>query len=163
MEKKAKRNKAVTAVYLILRKGEDILLSRRCNTGFQDGNYQVPAGHIDADELPTQALIREMQEEIGVIIKKEDLKLLHASFRPKYDESGDRVDYYFGAKTWAGEIRNTEPHKCDDLGWFNIHSLPENLTPHVRVAIEAAEKGEPFSELGLDFIKSSGMYIVTEE
>lgn len=155
---KKDRNKAVTAVYLFLKIDGKILILRRCNTGYQDGNYQVPAGHIDAGELPTEALIREAKEEIGVDLTKEDLRLVHTSFRPKHDETGDRVDYFFEASRWSGEIINAEPHKCDDLKWVKPDELPENTTPHVRVAIESAERGEVFSELGLDFIKSQSLY-----
>ena len=43
----ANRNKAIPAVYIFLEKDGKFLIARRCNTGYQDGNYQVPAGHID--------------------------------------------------------------------------------------------------------------------
>lgn len=152
------RNTATTAVYLFLRKGDDILIARRCNTGYQDGNYQVPAGHVDAGELPTEAVVRESKEEVGITIKKEDLKLVHVSFRPKHDETGDRVDFFFEARVWEGEVSNVEPHKCDDLRWTSIHNLPPNMTPHVRIGIEAAEKGDIFSELSIEFLRSTGLY-----
>lgn len=159
---KTERNKAVTAVYLFLKKDGKILVARRCNTGYQDGNYQVPAGHIDAGELPTEAMIREAKEEIGIDLKKEDLRLVHVSFRPKHDETGDRVDYFFEATRWDGEVVNAEPEKCDDLSWVKPDELPENMTPPCRVAIECAERGEIFSELGVDFLKSNGLYDLTE-
>ncbi len=155
---KAERNKATTAVYLLLRKDDKVLIARRCNTGYEDGNYQVPAGHIDAGELPTEAMIREAKEEVGIDLKKEDLKLVHVSFRPKHDETGDRVDYFFEAVRWSGQVIIAEPEKCDDLCWVKPTELPENVTPHVRVAIECTERGEVFSELGIDFLKSQGLY-----
>ena len=60
------RNKAVPAVYILLEQGGKVLLGRRCNTGYQDGNYQVPAGHVEEGELPTEAIIRETKEEVNV-------------------------------------------------------------------------------------------------
>lgn len=152
---KKPRNSAVVAVYLILRKEEVILLGRRCNTGYEDGNYQVPAGHVDAGELPKEAMVREAKEEIGIDLNQGDLKFVHFSFRPKHDPTGDRVDIFFKATNWKGEIVNAEPHKCDDLRWFQLNQLPENITPHVRVALECVEKNESFSELNLDFIKAN--------
>src|SRR5665213_2957273 len=143
---KAQRNTAATASYLILKKESKILLARRFNTGYQDGNYQVPAGHIDAGELPSEAMIREAKEEIGIGLTKDDLKMVHTIFRPKMDNTGDRVDYFFEATRWDGEVINAELKKCDDLGWFDLNNLPPNVTPHVRVAIEGWLKGEPFSE-----------------
>lgn len=156
----ALRNPAATASYLILKKGEEILLMRRCNTGYQDGNYQVPAGHIDAGELPTEALIREMKEEIGITIKPEYIRFVHTGFRPKADSTGDRVDYYFEVDRWEGEVTNTEPEKCDDLLWVTPTTMPTNTTPHVKVAIECIVRGEFFSELSTDYLKETVMYVL---
>lgn len=158
---KAPRNAATTASYLFLRRGDEILLARRCNTGYQDGNYAVPAGHLDAGEVPTEALVREVKEEIGIDIDAADAKLVHTSFRPKHDETGDRVDYYFEVRKWEGEVENLEPGKCDDMRWVSVHDLPENMTPHVRVAIEMAEAGQILSELDLDYLRSNG-YVIGE-
>lgn len=157
--KEVTRNAATTASYLVLRKDGKILFARRCNTGYQDGNYQVPAGHIDAGELPSEALIREVKEEIGITIDPKDVKFVHTSFRPKIDKTGDRVDYFFEVDTWSGEVKNCEPEKCDDIIWVLPNNLPENTTPHVKVAIECIERGEYFSELSVAFLKESGMYI----
>jgi 8-oxo-dGTP diphosphatase len=103
-------------------------------------------------------LIREAKEEIGIDIDPKDITLAHASFRPKHDDTGDRVDYFFNVSVWQGEVTNMEPGKCDDLKWVLPTELPINTTPHVRVAIESAERGEVFSELNLEFLRASGMY-----
>ena len=50
------RNKAVPAVYLILKEGDKILLGRRVNTGYHDGDYTVPSGHVEAGEFPCDDL-----------------------------------------------------------------------------------------------------------
>lgn len=152
------RNKCVPAVYLILEKRGKILVARRCNTGYQDGNYQVPAGHVEEGELPKEALIREAKEEIGIVLSKNDLEFVHVSYRPKHDETGDRVDFFFKADKWNGEVINAEPEKCDDLKWVDYDELPENMTPHVKDAIESYRKGVFFKELGLDFIKTNALY-----
>lgn len=154
------RNKAVPASYLFLEKEGKILVTRRCNTGYQDGNYQVPAGHVEEGELPTEAVIREAKEEIGVDVHPADLELVHVSYRPKHDETGDRVDFFFRAKKWKGEVTNMEPRKCDDLKWVSYAEMPENMTLHVRKAIEGMNKGIFFDEIGLDQLKSHGLYLL---
>lgn len=118
----------------------------------------MPAGHIDAGELPSEALIREVKEEAGIVIHPDDVKFVHTSFRPKMDATGDRVDYYFEVSRWQGEVRNCEPEKCDDMIWVAPDALPENTTPHVRIAIECIERGEWYSEIGMEYLKGSGMY-----
>ncbi len=155
------RNKATPAVYLILEREEKIFLIRRANTGYQDGNYNLPAGHVDAGELPTFAAIREANEEVGVTIRLEDVIFAHALYQEKSNPSGDRVDYFFAAKRWTGEPYNAEPDKCDDTGWFAPDAFPENMTPHVRHAIECYRKGVPFSELPKEFFYDNPLYAAT--
>jgi len=149
------RNKAVSAVYLLLRKEDKILLMRRQNTGYYDGYYSVPAGHVEAGELPLSALARETKEEIGISIDQKNAELVHTMYRTKHDETGDRLDLFFIVEKWSGEIMNTEPHKCDDIQWFSITELPESMMHHVKYAIGQVEKGITFSELSLDEIVSN--------
>lgn len=156
------RNKAVPAVYLLLEKGGQILVARRCNTGYQDGNYQVPAGHVEDGELPKAAMVREAKEEISIDLKEEDLELVHTSYRPKHDETGNRVDLFFRATKWSGEVLNAEPHKCDDLRWISPNELPSNMTLHVRMAIQEAQKGVVYSEVGKDLLKEQGLYMLND-
>lgn len=154
------RNKAVPAVYIFLMKNEQVLIARRYNTGYQDGNYHVPAGHVEEGELPTEALIREAKEEVGIDVLPENLELVHVSYRPKHDETGDRVDFFFRCKTWKGEITNMEVDKCDELKWVSPSDLPTNITAHIRDAIECMEQGIIFKELDIDFLKKEGLYML---
>ncbi len=123
---------------------------RRKGSGYYDGWYSVPAGHVEAGELPVDALIRETKEELGIALDESDVRLVHTMYRTKHDETGDRVDLFFTVTKWSGEITNTEPHKCDDIQWFSLNALPENLVHYVREAIRDVESGIGYSELGLD-------------
>jgi 8-oxo-dGTP diphosphatase len=152
------RNKAIPAAYLFLEKDGKFLVARRCNTGYQDGNYQVPAGHVDAGELPSEALIREAKEEIGIDISPDDIQLVHVSYRPKHDNTDNRVDFFFRVSRWSGEVQNMEPHKCDDLKWVTLDELPESMTAHVLDAFECMQKNIVYKELGIPFLKAHGLY-----
>ncbi len=157
------RHKVVPAVYLIIRNKEgEILLMLRQNTGYQDGNYVVPSGHVEEGELPKAAMIREAKEEIGIDLGLEELEFAHVSSRPAHDETGDRVDFFFLAKTWSGEVVNMEPHKCAELKWIKPTDLPENTTPHVREIIKLIGEGVNYSELGADWIKANGAWQLPE-
>ena len=128
------------AVYLILQKDDRFLFLQRKNTGFQDGNYSLPAGHVDGNERLVDSMIREAKEEIGMDLFEEDLKLVHVMHRNyQIDHPEDeRLDFYFIAKKWNGEIENCEPHKCSDLSWFSLEDAPNNVIPYIRQAVQCA-------------------------
>ncbi len=143
------RFKAVPASYLALIKDNKILLQRRFNTGYEDGNYMLPAGHVDRGENFTQACVREMKEEIGISLKLEDVKFVHMMHRDSEEgEQGNRIDVFFTAEKWGGEIKNMEPEKCDDLSWFDLDNLPENTIPYVRQAVDCIKNNKFYSEHG---------------
>jgi 8-oxo-dGTP diphosphatase len=141
------RFKATPAVHIFLIKDGKILLQRRLNTGYQDGKYGVPSGHLEGGEPATEALAREVLEETTIVVRPEDLELVHTGHRMGDDE---RVDFYFTAKRWQGEPKIAEPDKADDLRWFPIDKLPENTTPYTRFTIGQYLEHKNYSEFGWD-------------
>ncbi len=135
------RLKLKIAVYCMLVREDKILLSRRFNTGWQDGNYGLPSGHLEPDELIIDAVLRETEEEIGIKLGKKNIELVHTMHRKSI-----YIDFYFLAKNWEGEPQNMEPDKCDDLKWFPLDALPENIVPSVKFAIQNYQKEISFSE-----------------
>lgn len=143
------RNKNIPASYLVFLNGTKILLLRRYNTGYEDGCYSLVAGHVDPGESFTACIIREAEEEAGVLVESKDLEVRHVMHRKAgMNEANERVDLFFVAKSWKGEIVNREPHKCDDLSWFDLNSLPENTIPSVRHALTCIANNVYYSEFG---------------
>lgn len=138
-----------SAVFLLLEQGEEILLLRRANTGWHDGDYDLPAGHLDGNEASTTAAAREGLEELGVTIDPHRLVFTLLT----HGISSDGKEYYniyFRATEWTGTPRIMEPHKCDDLAHFHYDSLPLNLTPNTRRGLEAIRDGIQYLEYGFD-------------
>lgn len=147
MEKNSNgRYKIVPSSYLILIKENQTLLARRCNTGFEDGNYGLIAGHGEESESAMQTLIREVKEESGIDIQLSDIKIAHIMHRKAAND--ERVDFFFTAEKYQGEPKIMEPRKCDDLRWFPINNLPENTIDYIKQAIENYQKGIFYSEFG---------------
>jgi len=140
------RFKVHVAVQLVLIKDGKVLLLRRANTGFEDGNYGLPSGHIDGGESVRQAMVREAKEEAMIDIDPDALKFLHVTHRLKPD--GEWVDFFFTLDKWVGEIGIGEPHKCDDLSWFDFNSLPENMVDYIRDVLSMIKDNKTFSEFG---------------
>jgi len=128
-------------------RGDEILLLRRHNTGYEDGHYSVIAGHLDGGEEVKRAMMREAREEAGIDIDADDLEVVHAMHRQSNDE---RIDFFLKATRWRGEPVNREPHRCSELRWRRIDDLPANTIPYVRRAIENARRGVFFDSYGWD-------------
>ena len=142
---KKERFKFISACHLFLIKESKILLLRRFNTGYEDGNYSVVAGHLDGNESAKEAMIRETREEAGINVDENDLKFIQVMHRKSEEE---RIDFFFCADKWIGKIENREPHKCDGLQWFNLDKLPNNMVPYVRKAIDNYKRQKTFDQFG---------------
>ena len=134
-----------SAVHLFFIEDVKILLLRRYNTGYEDGNYSVVAGHLNGGEKVTAAAVREAREEVGIVIREKDIEIVQVMHRLSDDE---RIDFFVTVSAWEGEINNNEPDKCDHLAWFSLDELPENTVPYVRQAIRNYQNGVQFSSFG---------------
>ncbi|KND49009.1 MAG: pyrophosphohydrolase [Parcubacteria bacterium C7867-005] len=143
---KKERHKIISASYLLLFQDEKVLLLRRFNTGYEDGNYSVPAGHVDKGESVLDCLVREAKEEIDVLIDKKDVGLVHVMHRNGTDHNDEHLDFFFTCSKWDGELKNMEPEKCDDLSWFNLQNLPQNTIPYILRALEDVRDKKLYSE-----------------
>jgi 8-oxo-dGTP diphosphatase len=142
------RHRIIPASYLVLCKDEKVLLVRRFNTGYGDGNYSMIAGHVEPGESFTQCILREAKEEAGIDIKPENLHVAHIMQRySKDDENNERIDIYFIAKDWTGELSNKEPDKCDDFSWFGRDNLPKNILPYINDALIHIKNKIHYSEI----------------
>jgi 8-oxo-dGTP diphosphatase len=133
----------IAAVFLVLIKDGKVLMVRRQNSGWSDGDYDLVAGHVDGNEYLATALARETEEEIGITFDTKQAKLVHLSHfigDKEYLNAAFRVD------EWQGEPRIMEPHKHSDLRWFPLSDLPENITPATKAILSSYAKGEMYSE-----------------
>ena len=139
------RAKFPVTVHLLFFRADQVLLLRRFNTGYADGQYSVPAGHLDGGETVMAAAAREAEEETGVWIEEADILFSSVMHRIDGDE---RVDFFVHVRQWHGEPINAEPDKCDELRWVSVKELPHNIIPYVRKAIQNHCDGIKFDEFG---------------
>ena len=85
------RFQVVPAAYVIFRRGRQVLLQLRKNTGYRDGHWATgAAGHVEADESVLAAACREAAEEVGVVVAPGDLTPLTTMHRTHAESSADR-------------------------------------------------------------------------
>lgn len=118
-DKYLKINASVVVIPIVENK---ILLLKRQNTGWEDGKYTCPSGRMEISDTPQSAAIREVKEEIGVDISKEDLEFVHVDF-----VTDTVINFYFVVRKLNSEPKIMEPELCSELGWFDLNTLPKNL------------------------------------
>ncbi len=132
----------------ILEKEGKILLMRRAGTGFADGLYTLPSGKVEPNESFSKAAIRETLEEVNAEIEPSDLKSVHIMFEKLEESDLSWIHHFFLTKKWSREIKNMEPHKCDDLRWFEKNKLPTNILPFVKESLDKIFENTHYSERG---------------
>ena len=120
------------AVNLMFVRDNKVLLMRRANTGWNDGMYALMGGHVEDKENVYDAAVREAHEELGLIVKPENLKPLFSM-----QVYPDHIYYYFGCEEFEGNPQNMELDQCDDIQFFDTNELPENIIEADKKAIEA--------------------------
>lgn len=143
-----RNHRLIPAVWvLLINENDEYFLLRRANTGWQDGMFNVPAGHIEYMESPREAAIRELKEEAGVDASKDDLVFSHIMFSKSTDGTNtERVQIFFTLRTYQGTPHLAEPTKASEAGWYHRDALPE-LATTLRPAIAYIHDGQPYSEL----------------
>lgn len=120
---------------------------RRANTGWKDGMFAVPSGHIEKMETPQMAGARELKEEAGVTVDPKDLEFVHVMFNKSSDGTDtERVSVFFRAKIRSDEPYVAEPEKADASGWYTLDNLPE-IPDVLERALNEISQGHYYSEL----------------
>lgn len=136
------------SVFVIVMRESRVLLLRRSNTGWHDGDYSLPAGRHDGGETLVQAAARELQEETGLYANPAQLRLVHLLHCRQGDSGEEWLGAFFSADEWAGTPTVREPHKHDALDWYEISQLPKNVIPYTRQGLLLSQSGIGFSTFG---------------
>ncbi len=134
-----------SATYVFLVKDHSVMLTRRFNTGYKDGQYSTISGHIDPKESVVECAVREAFEEARVNISSENLKLFHVMNR--YTDH-DYIDFFFKCSVWEGSPQIGEPNLCDNLQWFEVESLPVNTIDYIREVLRNIHQTITYSTFG---------------
>ncbi|MEV0601443.1 methyltransferase domain-containing protein [Streptomyces sp. NPDC050315] len=138
------RHTEVVDVHLILRRGDEVLLARRANTGYADGLLHAPSGHAEDGEDVREAMIREAAEETGLRLTASDLRVALV-MQHRASDGRPRIGWFFEATYGAGgEPVNREPEKCSQLAWFPLDALPDDMVAYCRAGLDAYRTGRRF-------------------
>jgi ADP-ribose pyrophosphatase YjhB (NUDIX family) len=108
------------AVGALISDGTQVLLVRRAAVP-KIGCWALPAGYMDADELPEEAIAREIAEETGLTIRI--LGLLGIAPLAGWTERRGILLLY-RAEPVGGELAAGDD--VSDVCWFERHEIPWN-------------------------------------
>ncbi len=120
MEEKVEQNGAKTVRFVVaalILRGDEVLICQRRPDQPMALKWEFPGGKIERGETPEQALVRELDEELGI---DADIGYLVARIRHVY-RSGGAVDLqFFAVRSFRGEVANRIFH---DMRWVSMRDL----------------------------------------
>lgn len=87
--------------------------------------FYAPGGKLDSGETPKQALCRELQEEVSIAVKEDDLTLFGRFEAPAHDKDGITLvmDVFF-VNDYSGEVvASNEIEECQWVDSSNVDDI----------------------------------------
>jgi 8-oxo-dGTP diphosphatase len=110
---------------LIFNDRNQILLGQRLSI-HGNGDYGPPGGHLEFLESFEECAIREVQEEVGIIISNP--QFLTATNDIFLEEEKHYVSIFMQASISNNQkVINMEPAKVSKWEWFDFDDLPKDL------------------------------------
>ena len=87
--------------------------------------FYAPGGKLDSGETPKQALCRELQEEVSIAVKEDDLTLFGRFEAPAHDKDGITLDMdVFFVNDYSGEVvASNEIEECQWVESSNVDDI----------------------------------------
>ncbi|MDA7947897.1 MAG: (deoxy)nucleoside triphosphate pyrophosphohydrolase [Hyphomicrobiaceae bacterium] len=101
-----------------------VLIAKRPEGRHLAGLWEFPGGKVKAGELPEDALIRELAEELGIDVTQSCLAPL--TFASHGYEDFHLLMPLYVCRIWEGDV---EPREGQELAWVRPNRLSEHEMP----------------------------------
>ena len=124
----------LTGASIIIYRGNQVLLQQRNDNKC----WGYHGGQVELGEIVEEAAKREVLEETGLTVHS--LKLFGVYSGPDlyhvYTDGNEAyiIDIVYSSDDFSGVIKRQE-REVNDLRWFSMAELPENLSPPIRRAL----------------------------
>lgn len=117
--------KVGVAVWLFNQRYKLLLGLRKSKHG--ENTWAVPGGHLEFNETIQQCAVRELQEETGIKLKQEQIRILGITNDIFSEENKHYVTIHCRADITTEIPLVKEKNKCVEWRWFDVGCLPNNL------------------------------------
>jgi 8-oxo-dGTP diphosphatase len=132
----------VTVELFVMRDGK-LLLGKRKDPTYHDGEWGLPSGHLEEGEYMMPALTRELKEETGLSVT--DFTFEHV-INDVREDGYHYVHIGFVAKAVVGDPEVMEPDACYEWRWCDLANLPDPIFIGHRKSIQAFIHKKVFTE-----------------
>jgi 8-oxo-dGTP diphosphatase len=115
-------------VGLLVRDGSVLLCHRSSNKSWYPNVWDMPGGHVESEETPRQALVRELREELGLDVAEPREECLARVTTDEFEMQVWRI------AEWTGSMSNAAPEEHVEIAWFTLEEA---------VALELAHTSYP--------------------
>ena len=125
------------AVYALIRRPDEVLLTRISQRGHHVGSWTLPGGGIDHGEEPRSALSRELVEETGLRVKIGSLLDVHSQHFTGRAPSGQVEDFHGVHLIFEAALLDAQPTPVvierdgttDAVAWVRVAQIQSDALP----------------------------------
>jgi len=118
-------------VFIIVIKDGRVLLGKRKNA-YKSGLYGCPGGRLELTESLIDSAKRELLEETDL----KSINLEYFGVIRELQAGYNFIHFGFVCHSYDGEIKVSEPDKCESWKFFDIDQIPANTLPAHKASIE---------------------------
>jgi 8-oxo-dGTP diphosphatase len=108
----------VCACAIFINRGRLLLAKRAPHKAAYPNSWDVIGGHVEAGETIEQALVREAEEEVGLVPRR--FMLARSIERPSSDPYGRSVFHCFAIREWDGGDPKMLGDEHAEIRWFAV-------------------------------------------
>ncbi|OGK09756.1 MAG: hypothetical protein A2W80_04335 [Candidatus Riflebacteria bacterium GWC2_50_8] len=121
-----KNQRLRVSAYALIHDSERILLCRLSKELPEwEGCWTLPGGGLEFGESPDDAVVREVREETGLIIKQEGIAGIDNLFIKRDYEEFQGIRIIYNVKVVGGELQHEASGTTDRCEWHRLDQLSE--------------------------------------
>lgn len=119
------RRSRISAYGLIHDAGRILLCRLSPEVPRWEGYWTLPGGGIDFGESPEQTVVREVEEETGLVVRVKSLCTIDTIHDPSGAEDFHGIRIIYQVDVIGGSLRHETSGSTDRCEWHDLHAMPE--------------------------------------